>query len=980
MTRTARASATAALFEAVFDGLEDAAAVLDAEHRLVAANARFRDLLGDEPATGRAIEAVLSEPAEAAEPPWRRDRAPGPAWPVGLKLADGGRAGAECRVRALPGGARLVTFRLIAEIPRRRAEAERRLADAFAEPRDGAFSFDLETGRGRVSGLLARLLGLEDGESAVEIAALREAVHSDDRAGLDGWLKRPADAPDLRLRLKASGTGEFRYVRFEGRPSAFDAEGGAIRLAGTASDVSDLAAAEAALAVSEARLDHAAALGGLSPWMHDFDSGESWVEGQAADRFPPGAGFSPAAFRRVVHPDDLQGLTAAFLSMAFGAALDRSFRVRRGDGDWETLRVVGSAEPGAPARASGFVRVEDDLAGQAVRSAGVSAWIYDVQTRTVRLEGEVLNTLGLPGPVWKTPVEAWRARVPNEDLASMDRATRDLVETGLTETEYRVRTEGGQHVWLALRGGVSEQDASGAPLRYSGFITEIGPNRMLERQVAARESQLRDAVSAGLIGAWSIDLVTNRQAVFGEIAGWMGLAEGETAAGPEHWRAVIHPDDLPKALAAFRDFQEGRDFDRFDYRLKSPDGWRWARTTGRIVDRTSSGRPLRAAGIILDTESEYAFAEALDEERERYETFYKNTPALLCSINEAGQIVMVSDHWIERMGFARAELIGQPASIFIAPEERARAEGEIMRRSWREGSITNEPVVLVDKSGARVEARLSAFWETDAEGRKIRAHGVFSEVGDLNAARRELEDRATALERANRELDRFATVASHDLQEPLRKISAFASLLRRRYEGRLDADADRFLDYLVDAAGRMRRLIDDLLAYSRASSRPLAPEPVDLQAVWDEVAAGQAAVIEEARAALDVAPLPPVKGDRVLLQLLISNLLSNALKYRKSDGVKVSVTCDVADGRVRLVFEDDGIGFDPRFSQKVFEPFARLHPRDEYEGTGIGLAICQQAAERMGGTISVDSAPGRGARFIVDLPAAEPVPAAASGP
>ncbi|MFW6413295.1 MAG: sensor histidine kinase, partial [Oceanicaulis sp.] len=285
------------------------------------------------------------------------------------------------------------------------------------------------------------------------------------------------------------------------------------------------------------------------------------------------------------------------------------------------------------------------------------------------------------------------------------------------------------------------------------------------------------------------------------------------------------------------------------------------------------------------------------------------------------------------------------------------------------GRLDGEIVYLKSRGGRPIETRMSLFWETGPDGEPVRAHCAFAEIGDLNAAHRELERRAGALERANRELDRFATVASHDMQEPLRKISAFASLLKTRWHGKIDADADRCLDYLVDAAGRMRRLIDDLLAYSRASSRPFEPQTVDLNAIWRDVADAYEMLIEEAEAALEIGPLPIVTGDRVLLQLLFANLLTNAIKYRKGQGVRVSLFAEPAEGgRVRLIFSDDGIGFEPRFAEKVFEPFSRLHPRDEYGGTGIGLAICQQAVERQHGSIRVDSAPGEGTRFIVELP------------
>lgn len=236
------------------------------------------------------------------------------------------------------------------------------------------------------------------------------------------------------------------------------------------------------------------------------------------------------------------------------------------------------------------------------------------------------------------------------------------------------------------------------------------------------------------------------------------------------------------------------------------------------------------------------------------------------------------------------------------------------------------------------------------------------------AVPRALEQHTAALERSNRELDRFATVASHDLQEPLRKISAFASLLARRYEDKIDADGRQSLAYLVDAAMRMRRLIDDLLSYSRTSNRELEFEPVDLSALLAGTLDELSLMVAEAHAEIECGPLPTVRADLTLMRLLLQNLISNALKYRKGAHVRIVVRAEREDAAWRITVADDGIGFDPRFSDKVFVPFQRLHTREAFAGTGIGLAICQQAVERHGGRIWVDTEPGFGARFHFTLP------------
>lgn len=740
---------------------------------------------------------------------------------------------------------------------------------------------------------------------------------------------------------------------------------------------------EPGISLAQTRLDLALRYGGLSPWRHDFDIGEGWVEGALGEEYPAPAGFGPGGWRGRIHPDDLPSLNAAFLAMEFGGRLDHRFRVRAPGGLWRIHHASGVREPGfgrGARRASGFLRelgvaggdAETDTA-EAAASAQMSAWTYELHTARMRLTGAVLERLGLPAPAFEMSVADWHARVPEADQSQIDRATRELARDGVTEVEYRVRAEDGELVWLSLRGGVSEQDASGAVLRYSGFLAEIGPRKQLEQKLAERERQLSEAVEAGLIGIWSIDLLTGRQVVQGGLAGWMNAGpDGEVSA--EAWRSVIHEDDFQNAYQAFEDVAAGHPFGAFEYRLRAPQGWRWARTTGRIVEHDPAGRGLRAAGVVIDISAERAFARALKAEKRRFETVYQNTPALMHSIDAQGRTVMVSDYWVARMGYSREEALGAPGWSFFAPADQARVRDDVIPRSMREGVIRTVPLTQITKSGERIEVRLSAFWERDEAGRPVRAHGVLDEVGDLNQVRRDMEGRNQELERVNRELNRFTTIASHDLQEPLRKISAFASLLRRRYVGTIDADADRSLEFLVDAAGRMRTLIDDLLAYTRASSRTLELERVDLGVLWREVTEACDLQIAEAEAVLETGDLPSLRADPVLMKLLLANLLSNALKYRKGPGVRIAVKGFTQRGEVCLSFADDGIGFDPRFAAKVFEPFARLHGRDEFAGTGIGLAICQQAVERQGGRIWVESAPDEGARFLITVPAGEAEP------
>ncbi len=248
---------------------------------------------------------------------------------------------------------------------------------------------------------------------------------------------------------------------------------------------------------------------------------------------------------------------------------------------------------------------------------------------------------------------------------------------------------------------------------------------------------------------------------------------------------------------------------------------------------------------------------------------------------------------------------------------------------------------------------------------------LLRDITDRKRAEEALRARAEALQRSNEELQQFAYVASHDLQEPLRTIASFCELLRRRYRGRLDADADEFIDFIVDGARRMQSLIRDLLELSRVTTRGRPFREVDSGRVLEAVLRDFESRIEETAASVEVGPMPRLIADPAQLAQLFTNLVSNALKYSEGPP-RLRITAHEEAGFWVLCFEDEGIGIAPEYHERIFQVFQRLHTREEYPGTGIGLALCRKIVHRHGGEIEVQSEPGRGSRFIVRLPRRPP--------
>ena len=273
----------------------------------------------------------------------------------------------------------------------------------------------------------------------------------------------------------------------------------------------------------------------------------------------------------------------------------------------------------------------------------------------------------------------------------------------------------------------------------------------------------------------------------------------------------------------------------------------------------------------------------------------------------------------------------------------------------------------IERGGPRDLAALG----DDVEAMRVR---ILLELEAVEVAQAEIEAQAADLARSNAELEQFAYVASHDLQEPLRKVTSFCQMLERRYAGQLDERADQYIAFAVDGAKRMQILINDLLAFSRVGRLGRESELVDADDLVTSAKANLAAGIEETGAEIVVVgDLPVVHGERSLLTLVFQNLIRNGIKFHGDEAPHVRISAERDDGFWRFTVADDGIGIDPEYGERIFVIFQRLHPKDAYAGTGIGLAMCRKVVEYHGGRIWLEpSANGSGSTFRFTLPVTAP--------
>lgn len=336
-------------------------------------------------------------------------------------------------------------------------------------------------------------------------------------------------------------------------------------------------------------------------------------------------------------------------------------------------------------------------------------------------------------------------------------------------------------------------------------------------------------------------------------------------------------------------------------------------------------------------------------------------------IDSAGCIRVVNQAVHDLLGYRDSDLLGR---AFDSIEETPGDEtiSRTLRDLARRGTIRDQERSLRHAGGdpVSVSVSISPVGESNA------AEGAVVIARDIRARKRaeeELKAALTRLEHSNRELEDFAYVASHDLQEPLRKIQAFGDLLRSKHAGALPEQARDYIERMQSAAKRMQVLINDLLSFSRVTTKAQPFVRVDLGQVASEVVRDLEVRVHESGGKIDAGALPVIEADPVQMRQLLQNLAGNALKFHRP-GVPplVEIRGEIGDGRCRIIVRDNGIGFEEKYADRIFTMFERLHARAKYEGTGIGLAICRKIAERHGGEIRAYGKPGEGATFIVTLP------------
>jgi len=362
---------------------------------------------------------------------------------------------------------------------------------------------------------------------------------------------------------------------------------------------------------------------------------------------------------------------------------------------------------------------------------------------------------------------------------------------------------------------------------------------------------------------------------------------------------------------------------------------------------------------------------AMRESQSQLHAIIQSAMDAIITVDEQQRIVLFNPAAEKMFGSSAAQAVGQSLDQFIPARFR---DGH--SRQIRAFGLTNTTRRKMDAlgilhglraDGSEFPAEISIS-QLGPEGSKFYT-AIVRDITERQRSEEELAKKVGELARSNRDLEQFAYVASHDLQEPLRMVASYTQLLAERYSGKLDENADKYIGYAVEGALRMQALIQDLLAFSRVGSNGSVRTPTDCNAVLNQAVQNLQAAIQESHASITHAPLPVVAADSSQLAQLFQNLIGNAIKFRGSEPPVISVSAERQADEWTFTVADNGIGIAPEHTEAIFVIFQRLHTRAEYSGNGIGLAICKKIVEQHGGRIWVDSEAGHGSVFRFTLPA-----------
>lgn len=726
-----------------------------------------------------------------------------------------------------------------------------------------------------------------------------------------------------------------------------------------------------------------------------------------------------------LHPDDRESYLSAYASaFELKKPFELEYRLRRHDGVYRWVLARGTPRFHPSGASAGFVGFCLDVTDRRIAVEAVRRSELRFRTLTEAIPQIVWNAspdgaLSYFNQRWRdftglsnesAQGVGWLNAVHPLDRDRVFAAWRSTVENTGAETPARFSVE------MRLRQGETEEyrwflaiavplySPDGSVDQWIGSMADIHDQKTASAVIAESEEKFRTMVESIPQLAWMTDadgyiFWYNQRwydftgTSFEEMKGW-------------GWQRVHDASDLPRVVEKFKAHIASGEPWEDTFLLRRYDGvMRWHLSRARPI-RDKTGRVVRWFGTNTDITDQREMEQKLRASVERFRTLTEAVPQMVWTADPAGAVTFFNRRWHEYTGLPLAGTTTRTWGNAVHPDD-----AELLQKEWqvavdgepesftsefrlRRGSdgeyrwMLSKAVPLRDFLGA-VNEWVGSLTDIDDQKRQAetlermvqdRTAALVDEIEDRTRAEQQARAVAVELERSNRELQEFAYVASHDLQEPLRKIQAFGDRLRTRFRHELPETGQEYIDRMYSSASRMRRLIDDLLNYSRVTTQALPFRLVALDTLVQEVISDLDELITQSQATINCCVLPTLEADPTQMRQLFQNLVVNAIKFHRPEvGPVIDIIGEPVDVRLpgtnhamvaasRISIRDNGIGFDEKYLGRIFQVFQRLHGRNEFEGSGVGLAICRKIVERHHGTITAHSRPGEGATFVVTLP------------